>query len=148
MAFLLSINKLQCKDNCFFLHLQVNLSESYLWLGYFNPLPAALTHCPEGISLSRYILWFLSQRIGINDAAAGAAAAAGITRAARTGAAAALCLFEGAGGGIDEAVVHHTGVLEGEAVFDGGHQFFGGGEDDFHVAYHGGGVEGIDVIDA
>lgn len=70
MAFLLSINKLQCKDNCFFLHLQVNLSESYLWLGYFNPLPAALTHCPEGISLSRYILWFLSQRIGINDAAA------------------------------------------------------------------------------
>ena len=142
MAFLLSINKLQCKDNCFFLHLQVNLSESYLWLGYFNPLPAALTHCPEGISLSRYILWSLSQRIFFQSTFAGA------TGAARTGAASALCLFEGAGGGIDEAVVHHTGVLEGEAVFDGGHQFFGGGEDDLYVAYHGGGVEGIDVVDA
>ena len=61
-------------------------------------------------------------------------------------ASAALRFLEGAGGSINKTVVHHSGVLKRESVFDGGHQLLGRGEDYLHAAYHGGGVEVVYIV--
>lgn len=82
----------------------------------------------------------LSQRIFLNT-----------TIAAGTGVASAALPFRffiSAGAGISETIVHHTHILERESVLDGGHQFFGGGEDYLDVLYHGGGIELVHILHA